>query len=166
VTALARLIVLALVVGATSSACSLFTQPCIQPFPTPSFQAVVRVPVPLADGEPALGQCGAWVEYDGVQYTETGSMLRGSPAWTLTEADLAPIGTASGRTSVTPAIVDASVYSMDGVDPSEAIAMRGSVPAGRIVVLVASRSGATLPSSICRYLATGVTASGCQAESS
>jgi hypothetical protein len=149
--------------GALTSGCTLFMgEPCIRPFSTAVVEAVVRVPVPLEAAWPERGACGAWVEYDDAWYDE----LRPSPrqrGWTLTDADLEPVGTASGRTAVTTPIVDATVFSIDGVDSTDAVAMHAApAVAGSIVVLARQRGGAPLPDALCRYLAEGASLSGCE----
>jgi uncharacterized protein DUF6281 len=123
---------------------------CFGPILTSPPQAMagsVAGPASQWSAPPSTGVCPIRVEYDGRQYEDTravGSVY----GWSLTDADLTPIGHATrGTTNSAFRVADDSVYAIPGVDPKEAIAMHAP---GGLVVFVADRN--RWPDVVCGFL--------------
>jgi Family of unknown function (DUF6281) len=127
------------------------TSSCFAPFET----ATARVTVgslggPPAKGSfaPATGACPIRVEYDGRLFDDTRAVGMVYDGWSLTDADLSPIGHATrGPSNTGFPFRDDSVYAIRDVDPQGAIAMQGPTA---IIVLVADRN--RWPDEVCMYL--------------
>lgn len=121
--------------------------------PIPSFEPTI---VPAAfvtpNGDtangPDQGACPQYVVFDDTEYGDRWSYP--STNWTLTEADLTPIGRATAASRNGPTFLDDAVYAIDGVDPSDAIAMH--IWSGDIYLLFDAQSD--FPESMCRFLRT------------
>ena len=96
-----------------------------------------------------VGACPWWVDANGVRFTDTRASW-GSPTWTITPADLRPIGHATARAAVMPAFKDDTVYQIADVDPTKAVAM--AVGEGQVTVLLGA---STFPIGLCAFLPGG-----------
>ncbi|MBA2634938.1 MAG: hypothetical protein H0U86_18395 [Chloroflexi bacterium] len=92
--------------------------------------------------DPDAASCASIVEFDGRSYFASG----GEGTWTVDMDDLDPIGLASSAND--PAWTDATVFTISGVEPADAIAMRYGTRATISVLLTGD-----LPESVCAYLA-------------
>ncbi len=100
-------------------------------------------PPPLQHAPTAIAACLALVTFNGVDYAVS------SHGWQIPEGSLSSIGEASGANLAAGSIGDREVFKVDGLDPTDAIAMRIG-PGGSVTLLI--RGGGELPASACRYL--------------
>ena len=148
--AVARLTLGIVVVAATLGGCRVGDDYCtVRPFPSASPVAMgVAGPGIEQPRAAQVGACPGWVEYGGRRYTDTRTNRGYYDAWTLKDADLNPIGLATGATPAVPPLRDDRVFRIEAVEPGDAIAMYSA--SGAIVVLTSDRQ--YFPASVCRYL--------------
>lgn len=121
------------------------------PGPIPTLGPASLSVIPGADQPHVddVGACPALVEYDGVRYQDTRGGMGLFDVWTLTDDNLTPIGRATAAMPTVLPFADDTVYAVEGVDPGDAIAMRGASPRGQIVVLFAN--AIPFPDELCPY---------------
>ena len=113
--------------------------------------AAIAAPRPLIGQPYATGACSSWVRYNGLQYTDTSFSRGWYDAFSIEDADLTAIGHAESATPQAGPYLDDTVYSIAGVDPLRAVAMRNASTARQPITVLLGSGSSDPPAELCPY---------------